>query len=138
DVIAQTVATGPATRRELAHALERRRISTDGQRIAHLLLHAELQMVVCSGPMQGAQHTYVPFDDRVPRGPSASNEEAASELARRWFTTRGPASWRDFGWWSGLPAAAARGALESVQGELSSFAVDGRTLWFAELPRSPR
>jgi hypothetical protein len=138
DVIAQTVAKGPATRRDLAQALERRRISTEGQRIAHLLLHAELHMVVCSGPMQGAQHTYVPFDDRVPPGSTPSDDEAAAELARRWFTTRGPASLRDFGWWSRLPAAVARAALESVRDELSSFAADGRTYWFGEPARVPK
>jgi hypothetical protein len=138
DVIAQTVAAGPATRRDLVRALERRRISTEGQRIAHLLLHAELHMVVCSGPMQGAQHTYVPFDDRVPPGSVPSGDEAAAELARRWFTTRGPASLRDFGWWSGLPAAVARAALESIRRELTSFEVDGRTYWSGARPRIPK
>jgi hypothetical protein len=138
DVIAATVASGPATRRELAHALERAGISTEGQRIAHLLLHAELHMVVCSGPMRGAQHTYLPFDDRVPRGPAPPGDEAAAALARRWFTTRGPASLRDFGWWSGLPAAVARAALESVRADLSSFTVDGRTYWFGARHRVPK
>jgi hypothetical protein len=138
DVIAATVEAGPATRRELAQALERRRISTEGQRIAHLLLHAELQRVVCSGPMRGAQHTYVPFDERVPPAPERSPEEVAAELARRWFTTRGPASRRDFAWWSGLPAGITRAALESVRGELSSFAADGRTYWCGDLPRAPK
>jgi hypothetical protein len=138
DVIAATVAGGPATRRELVHALERRRIATKGQRIAHLLLHAELHAVICSGPMRAAQHTYVPFDDRVPGGPGISEEEAGAELARRWFTTRGPASVRDFAWWSGLPVPVARDALASVRAELSSVERDGHTYWFAELPRPPR
>jgi hypothetical protein len=59
-------------------------------------------------------------------------------LARRWFTTRGPASVRDFAWWSGLPVPVARGALASVRADLSSVELDGRTYWFAELPRVPR
>jgi Winged helix DNA-binding domain len=138
DVIAETVATGPATRRELAQALERRRISTEDQRLPHLLLHAELHAVVCSGPMQGAQHTYAAFDERVPPGPRYSEDEALAELARRWFTTRGPASLRDFAWWSGLPAGTARGALASVQAELASEEHDGRTYWCAARPRLPR
>jgi hypothetical protein len=138
DVIAATVAEGPATRRELAQVLDARGISTEGQRMPHLLLHAELHAVVCSGPMHGTQHTYVPFDDRVPAGPGYSGEEALAALARRWFTTRGPASVRDFAWWSGLPVPVARGALASVRADLSSVELDGRTYWFAELPRVPR
>jgi hypothetical protein len=138
DVIADAVAAGPATRRELAEALRRRRISPAEQRMPHLLFHAELRMAVCSGPMRGKEHTYVPFDDRVPARPSFTEEEALAELARRWFTTRGPASIRDFRWWSGLPAAQALTALGAVASELSSYEQDDRTYWFAEAPRPPK
>jgi hypothetical protein len=139
DVIAEAVAAGPATRRELAQELQRRRISPTGQRMPHLLFHAELRMVVCSGPMRGKQHTYVPFDDRVPARPTYSEEQALAELARRWFTTRGPASLRDFRWWSGLPVGPARAGLDAVASELSSYERDGRTYWFAEpLARAPK
>jgi hypothetical protein len=89
--------------------------------------------------MHGALHTYVPFDDRVPAGPQYSEDEALAVLARRWFTTRGPASLRDFAWWSGLPAAPARRALASVHPELSSYEQDGITYWFADMgPRLAR
>jgi hypothetical protein len=138
DVIADAVAAGPRTRRELADRLQRRRISPGGQRMPHLLFHAELHMVVCSGPMRGKEHTYAPFDDRVPAGPSFTEEEALAELARRWFTTRGPASLVDFRWWSGLPAAQARAALGAVAPELSSYEQEDRTYWFAESPRPPK
>jgi hypothetical protein len=138
DLIAAAVADGPMTRRELADMLARKRISPGGQRMPHLLLHAELHAAVCSGPMHGAQHTYVPFDDRVPAGPAYSEDEASAELARRWFTTRGPASLRDFAWWSGLPAVQARNALAAVQSELSSYEQDGITYWFADPPRVAR
>jgi hypothetical protein len=138
DVIADAVASGPATRRELAQVLEQRGISTAGQRMPHLLFHAELRMAVCSGPMHGAQHTYVPFDERVPPGPGWSDDEALAELARRWFAARGPATIRDFRWWSGLPAAQALTALGAAAPELSSYEQDGRVWWFAELPRVPK
>jgi hypothetical protein len=115
--------------------LARKKVSPDGQRMPHLLLHAELHGAVCSGPMHGAQHTYVPFDDRVPAGPDYSEDDALAVLARRWFATRGPASLRDFAWWSGLPTAPARRALASVEAELSSFERDGVTYWFADVGR---
>jgi hypothetical protein len=138
DVIADVVAAGPATRRELALELDRRRISPSGQRMPHILFHAELRMVVCSGPRRGKEHTYVPFDARVPPGPAYTDEEALAELARRWFATRGPATIRDFRWWSGLPAAQALTALGAAASELSSYEQNDRTYWFAEMPHAPK
>jgi hypothetical protein len=74
----------------------------------------------------------------VPDGPTFTEEEALAELARRWFTTRGPASIRDFRWWSGLPAAQTSAALSAVAPELSSFEHEDRTYWFVEAPRPPK
>jgi DNA glycosylase AlkZ-like len=138
DVIADAVSAGPLTRRELARVLERRRIATDGQRIAHLLFHAELRAAVCSGPMRGKVHTYAAFDTRVPPGVAHEGEGALAELARRYFATRGPATLRDFAWWSGLPMGDARAGLAAVQPELTSFARDNRTYWFADVAKRVR
>jgi hypothetical protein len=138
DVIADAVSAGPLTRRELAKVLEQRGIATDGQRIAHLLFHAELHAAVCSGPMRGKVHTYAAFDTRVPSGVAHEGEAALAELARRWFTTRGPATLRDFAWWSGLPMADARAGLAAVQPELASFARDERTYWFGDVAKRVR
>jgi hypothetical protein len=137
DVIADAVSSGPQTRQELAMVLQRRRIAPDGQRLPHLLMSAELHAVVCSGPMRGKQHTYAAFGDRVPPAPPVDEDDALADLARRWFTTRGPATLRDFSWWSGLRAADARRALTSVQSELESYEHDGRTSWFREWRRAP-
>ena len=117
---------GPLTRRDLAQALEQHGIGTDGQRIAHLLFHAELHAAVCSGPMRGKAHTYAAFDARVPPGVAHEGDGARAELARRYFATRGPATLRDFAWWSGLPMADARAGLAAAQSDLSSFERDER------------
>jgi hypothetical protein len=131
DIIAEAVDTGPRTRSELAQILTDRGISTAGQRIAYQLMHAELCRVVASGPMHGKRHTYAAFDQRVPAHPGPEGEEALATLARRYFSTRGPATLKDFVWWSGLPTAAARRALESVKPELEFRAVDEREYWFS-------
>ena len=138
DVIADAVTAGPLTRRELAQVLERRRIAADGQRIAHLLFHAELHAAVCSGPMRGNVHTYAAFDARVPPGIAYEGAAALAELARRWFTTRGPATLRDFAWWSGLPMADARAGLAAAESGLSSFERDDRTYWFGDVAKRVR
>src|SRR5204862_2483298 len=84
------------------------------------------------------QHTYASFDARVPSSSALTEDDALAELARRWFTTRGPATLRDFAWWSGLRTPDARRALGAVQPELSSYEHDGRVYWFVEWPRAPR
>src|SRR5437588_12179990 len=86
DIIGAAVADGPRTRHELSAAIEQRRISAQGQRLPHMLMHAELCAVVCSGPMRAKQHTYAAFDARAPGRDGPSGDEAAAELARRYFT----------------------------------------------------
>jgi hypothetical protein len=136
DVIAGAVAVGPRTRHELGADLERRGIAVAGQRLPYLLMYAELRAVLCSGPMVGRQHTYAAFDQRVPRAATREPEEAATELARRYFVSRGPALLDDFVWWSGLDVARARRALEGARPHLASHTVDDRTYWFAEPGRA--
>ena len=129
DVIAEAVAAAPRTRRELAATLQRRGVSTEGQRLTYMVMHAELHLAVSSGPMSGKQHTYAAFDDRA-SGDGPDGDEALAELARRYFTTRGPATIKDFAWWAGLPAADARRGLDLAAGYLEHRVVDGRTYAF--------
>lgn len=132
DVIAEAVADSPRTRRELAAVLEASGISVEGQRIAHMLMHAELTMTICSGPMRSRQHTYAPFDQRVPDGPGPEGDAALAELAWRYFSTRGPATITDFCWWSGIRAADARLGLQIAKPRLASREIDGLTYWFCD------
>jgi hypothetical protein len=127
DLLAAAVAEGPRTRHELGETLEAAGISAREQRLPHLLMIAELERAICSGPMRGRQHTYAAFDDRVPPGGSRGRDDALAQLASRYFGTRGPATARDFRWWAGLSAADGRRAIDGAA--LTSFEVDGRTYW---------
>jgi hypothetical protein len=137
DVIVEAVTEGPLTRQELVEVLRRGGIAADGQRMPHLLMHAELHAAICSGPLRGRQQTYVAFDERVPPAMGPTGDDALAELARRYVTTRGPVTARDFGWWSGLRAADVHRALAAVD-SLESAVVDGRTYWFGERRRPLR
>jgi hypothetical protein len=138
DLIGETVASAPRTRRELTMVLEDHGIPTTGLRSTFLVLHAELSGVVCSGPMRGKQQTYTAFDQRAEPELGPQGEEALGELAWRYFSTRGPATVRDFSWWSGLNARDSRRGLELAGSRLVTREVDGRAYWFAEqdIPRS--
>jgi hypothetical protein len=131
-VIAKALAGGhQLTRGELAAALQRAKVDTSGtQRLAHLVMNAELDAVVCSSARRGKQFTYALFDERIPRSRSISRDEALAELATRYFSTRGPASAHDFSWWSGLTIGDAKRGAESASG-LRAVTIEGRAHWSA-------
>jgi hypothetical protein len=121
------------TRKEIAAVWARGRVATDGLRLRFLLLQAELDLVVCSGARRGQQQTHALVDDLVPPAPPLPEDEALAELARRYFFSHGPATLKDFIWWSGLTAAQARRGLELTEGKaLRRLEAGGRTCWLGE------
>jgi hypothetical protein len=124
------------TRAELGAVLDAAGIrADDAMRVAHLLGQAELDGVVCSGPRRGKQHTYALLTDRAPNARRLSRDEALAELARRYFTSHGPATLQDYVWWSGLTVTEARTGLELVGSELVRDEIDGQTYWLS--PSTP-
>ena len=129
----------PLTRQELKTVLERAGLQVDGtQRLAHIVMQAELDAVICSGPRRGTQATYMLLDERVPASRTRSRDDTLAELARRYFKSHGPAALQDFVWWSGLTTADARAGIAMVERELVGDVVDGKTYWFvASSSRAP-
>ena len=82
---------GSLTRQGLKGILADIGIMTDVQRLAHIIMQAELEGLICSGPMQGRQHTYVLVDERVRESRALTREQSLAELARRYFGSHGPA-----------------------------------------------
>ena len=122
---------GHLTRPELAMALARARIRAAGHRLAYVMVHAELEGLICSGPMRGRQFTYALLDDRAPAAGRIDPDEALARLTARYFSSHGPATLRDFVWWSGLTVRQARQGLEANGRSLASITWDGRTYWAA-------
>ncbi len=119
------------TRNELRLILEQGGIpALEGQRLAYIVMQAELEGLICSGPRRGKQFTYMLLDERVPQGKTLERDEALAELVRRYFTTHGPALIKDFTWWSGLTASDARRGLEMVHAHLEQERIDRQTYWF--------
>jgi len=114
------------TRSALKTVLNRAGIDADNPvRLAHLVLRAELDGVVCSGPMEGKQFTYMLFDERVPAATKTFvRDEALAELAGRYFKSHGPATVHDFVWWSGLTVADANLAIELIDRDLRKEMVE--------------
>lgn len=127
------------TRQELRGAFERGGIDTSHtHRLAFLMMDAELESLVCSGPMRGKQFTYALVDERVPSVQRLTADESLAELTRRYFTSHGPATVRDFVWWSGLTVAQAKQGLQLLDSEVSRDVMDGREYWWTVRSRTAK
>ena len=119
------------TRAQLGSALQRARISVQGQALAYVMMHAELGGLVCSGARQGKQFTYALIEERAPRARKLTRDEALGELARRYFSSHGPATIRDYVWWSGLIVGDAKRGIEIAGPDLEKQVMNERTYWRA-------
>lgn len=128
DVIARAVAERPQTRARLRQRLADAGIPTTGFRLGILLMWAELECLVVSGPPEGRQQTYVAWPDRaVP-----DRDAATVRLAERFFGSHGPATIDDFTAWSSLTKTAARQAVSELP--VRRDRVDEvEVLWLGEL-----
>ena len=118
------------TRAELGQALARAKIEIANPiRLACIVMRAELDGVICSGARRGKQFTYALLEERVAKSTALERDAALFELARRYFTTRGPATVDDFAWWSGLTKADARRGVEAAAPDLRHESSKGRSYW---------
>jgi hypothetical protein len=120
------------SRAEIMLVLEQAGISTDGQRGYHILRRAGLEGLICFGPRQDKQETFVLLDEWVPHSRKMERDEALAELAECYFRSHGPATLPDFVWWSGLQVADARAGLEIAKTRLQQETIEGQTYWLPQ------
>jgi len=117
------------TRAGIMVLLEQAGISTGNQRGYHIMWRLGQSGLICFGPMEGKQQTFVLLDEWVRRFTAFSRGEALAELALRYFTGHGPATLHDLAWWTGLTIADARLGLENVQDKLQMVTAGGERYW---------
>ncbi len=118
------------TRPALQAALAGAGIQAEGQRLGYVMMQAELEGLVCSGPRQGKQFTYALLDERVPPTPALSREESLAALCLRYFGSRGPATLANFTWWSGLTMKDARAGVATSPAPFVRETFDGQEHFF--------
>ncbi|HYY90136.1 MAG TPA: winged helix DNA-binding domain-containing protein, partial [Chloroflexota bacterium] len=125
------------TRTELGASLRSSGIEVpDKVALCHIFGFAELDGVVCSGPKRGKQQTYALLEERVPPTPTRDRDEALAELTRRYFTSHGPATLRDFAWWSGLTIKDGELGVALNGPALEQHSLDGQRYWCAPIAGS--
>lgn len=124
DAIAAALTRGKQlTRPELGAAISRAGVAVDGQRLAFIVMAAETSLLVASGAAQ----TY----KLLPPNPAPfDRDRALADLTLRYFTSHGPATVRDFTWWSSLTVADARLGL-AANPALEKLTVDGTDYYWA-------
>ena len=119
------------TREELRRGLADAGVLGNNLRLGYMLIDAELEGLICSGPRQGKQQTYALLEERVPPSRPRERDEALAELARRYVEGHGPAQVADLAWWAGLTKADARTGLDLATPPLVREVVGERTFWVA-------
>jgi len=132
EVITNALAGGESlTRNALCDILDQHGISTAGQRGIHIIHYFAEQTLLCFGPHEGKQPTFVLMDDWIAPTPPKQKEEALAELAKRYFISHGPASLKDFAGWGFMTMGDAKLGLELAKTSLISETVDGTEYWFS-------
>ncbi|KON73494.1 hypothetical protein M768_11165 [Cellulosimicrobium cellulans F16] len=138
DLVLAAVQERPRTRRELAGLLAAQGRPLEGIALGYVLMRAELDRLLVSGPLDGKQQTYAAFDDRVPAGYGPLGERfdrdaALVELLRRYLASRAYATVKDVAQWSGFTLTDVRHALDLLGEEVvavpGSGTFEGLTLW---------
>lgn len=132
DSIVEALGEGPLTRKEIAARVGDRHGKTRAwieQSWGGVIRQPVYQGRVCFGPTRGNEVTFVRTENWL--GPGAvdtagmSFEEAEAELTRRYLGAYGPATVRDFLYWSGFPAEPARRMWELILPETTEVSVAG-------------
>jgi hypothetical protein len=127
-VIARTLrGAGSVPRERLVAELEAAGMANRDNLAAHLLMRAETDQVACCSISRAGKQEYALFEERIPPAEPLKREEAIGRLAKRYFSSRWPATLQDFAWWSGLTLKDAKSAFEMVKSGFETEIVDSKT-----------
>jgi hypothetical protein len=122
---------GSVSRNELFAILEAAGQPITGQRGYHILGSLCRHAWLVQGPLAGNQQLLVAFDEWIPVSRTLERQEAIAEFVLRYFRSHGPATVRDFAWWTQLPLPEVRAALEQVGSQLVDLEFAGATYWMS-------
>lgn len=120
------------TRQEMMDKFTQGGIMSDNYRTGHIMFWAEVEGIVCNGVVKDKKQTYCLLEERVPRKDIPDKEESLNRLARKYFTSHGPATLQDFVWWSGLTMTDAKLAMEFIKDDFEQYVIGDNTYWINE------
>jgi len=135
EVVVDAISGGRSIgRTELMALWEQKGIATAGQRGYHLIYYLAQTGLLCWGPTHKTQQSLVLLDEWVPNPRRLEGDEALAEFFVRYVHGHGPATVKDFVWWTKGTVAGAKRGIAVAGDRLSSIRVDGTEYWMtAEL-----
>jgi len=120
------------TRPEIASLLKQSNIGVElnNLRLTFIMLHAEVDGVICSGALKGKEHTYALLDEQAQKTITLSHDEALAELTKRYFLSHGPTTIKDYRWWSSLTLAEAKRGIDILSPQLQKETIEGKDYFF--------
>ena len=132
DVALERVAGGGSlSRTELFAVFEAAGQPTTGQRGIHILGTLCRHGWLVQGPLAGNQQLLVAFDEWIPKSRELERQEGIAEFALRYFRSHGPATLRDFAWWTQIPLTDVRPAFEQVRAKLVEVEFGDTSYWMS-------
>ncbi len=125
------------TKQEIGDTLLEQDIILDDGHLQLTISYAEMEGILINGRLKGNKQTFTLFEEWVPRRKTMSKEEALECLARRFFTSHGPATIDDFVWWSGLTMTQCRQAIEMIKADFICETINGRDFWMKNDVKNP-
>jgi hypothetical protein len=113
------------TRTEIKAEFAKAKLKGDTVWLSCIMMYAELEGIICSGPRIGNKFTYALLDERAPKNKTMGRDEALAELTKRYFTSRGPATIQDFVWWSGLTVKDAKTGAAMLGNNFKRITING-------------
>ncbi|HEY9008247.1 MAG TPA: winged helix DNA-binding domain-containing protein [Ohtaekwangia sp.] len=126
------------TKEDLTDRLAKKKINAEGLLATQILIRAELEMRICNGERKDNKVTYTLFDKKVPPSENISRKDALVNLASVYFKSRGPATAKDFAWWSGMSMSDATFGISGLGSDLKSTSVNGLNYLYFENAQPPK
>ena len=126
----------PMSRPQVTALLEDAGIDPSGQRAYHLVGHHCMTGMLCQGPLEGRQPTFVLIDAWVPRSLEPSREEAMATVVGRYLLGHGPVTEKDVAGWLSHPLGFVREALALLGDSVVREELDGQT-WLTHVDAVP-
>jgi hypothetical protein len=119
------------TRDDIMKELDIKKSSKEDFLAAAIMMHAELEGLVCNGKMKGKQITYALLEERVQKPKTKlTKEDGLAKLALRYFESHGPATLVDFSWWSGFSPTICKKTINAIELQLNVIEIENQAYYF--------
>ncbi len=130
---------GQLTYREIGNILSKSGITelrkTEVQR--HITRRAGRRGIICFSGYVGNQPAFRLLEKMVPKTDLHGRENSLAKFARIYFESHGPATLKDFVWWSGLRTSDARAGIDAIKSNLKEVTLSDRTYWMPKRANPP-